>query len=279
MATKKRLHQTFDEVQEILDAVAGTVRFDGQQTLTDAQKTQAKRNIGADALLIELEAGTGILDFTTSVTYQEAKDAVRNKRPIYASIFNGLLLISLTASLGDLDNDDLELRGSVLEQESGERGIGGITIDAIFHANGDPAEIKLEWLEFVGAPPDWDAEEYQPGYIANKPDVPSVKSGTTAYWAESGYIPADGEIIVYTDKASKIVDGETVYIPGIKVGSGNAYVSDLVFVGDDVADSLHAHVNDNVRHITMAERLSWSDKLNVDDNFEVVNGVLIFNRN
>lgn len=277
MATKKRLHQTFDEVQEILDAVAGTVRFDGQQTLTDAQKTQAKRNIGADALIIELDGGTP--DFTTSVTYQEAKDAVHEKRPIYASLFNDLLLISLTASLGDLDDDNLELRGSVLEQESGEKGIGGAIIDAIFYANGDPAVIKFEWLEFVGAPPDWDAEEYQPGYIANKPDVPSVKSGTTAYWAASGYIPTAGEIIVYTDKSSKIVDGETVYIPGIKVGSGNAYVSDLVFVGDDVADSLLAHINDNVRHITAAERSSWNNKLNVDDNFEVVNDTLVFNRN
>ena len=106
-----------------------------------------------------------------------------------------------------------------------------------------------------------------------------IKSGTTAYWAASGYIPAADEIIVYTDKSSKVVDGVTVYTPRIKIGSGNAYVSDLVFVGDDVADSLLAHINDNVRHITAAERSFWNEKLNVDDNFEVVDGVLIFNRN
>lgn len=106
-----------------------------------------------------------------------------------------------------------------------------------------------------------------------------IKSGTTAYWAASGYIPAADEIIVYTDKSSKVVDGVTVYTPGIKIGSGNAYVSDLVFVGDDVADSLLAHMSDDVRHITAAERSFWNEKLNVDDNFEVVDGVLIFNRN
>ncbi len=106
-----------------------------------------------------------------------------------------------------------------------------------------------------------------------------IKSGTTEYWAASGYIPAANEIIVYTDKSSKEVDGETVYIPGIKVGSGNAYVSDLAFVGDEVADSLLAHINDNVRHITAEERSSWNNKLNVDDNFEVDETTLVLNRN
>lgn len=106
-----------------------------------------------------------------------------------------------------------------------------------------------------------------------------IKSGTTAYWAASGYIPAADEIIVYTDKSSKVVDGVTVYIPGIKVGSGNAYVSDLAFVGDDVADFLLAHINDNVRHITPAERAAWNNKLNVDDNFEVEGTTLVLNRN
>lgn len=106
-----------------------------------------------------------------------------------------------------------------------------------------------------------------------------IKSGTTAYWAASGYIPAADEIIVYTDKSSKVVDGVTVYTPGIKIGSGNAYVSDLVFVGDDVADSLLAHMSDDVRHITAAERSSWNNKLNVDDNFEVEGTTLVLNRN
>lgn len=116
--------------------------------------------------------------------------------------------------------------------------------------------------------------------IKEKLDKLSILYGDTAYWnSHSSYIPKQGEIIIYSDKSSKEVDGETVYIPGIKVGSGNAYVSDLAFVGDDVADFLLAHINDNVRHITAAERSSWNNKLNVDDNFEVVDGVLIFNRN
>lgn len=106
-----------------------------------------------------------------------------------------------------------------------------------------------------------------------------IKTGTSEYWDSQSYIPPAGEIIVYTDKSSKEVGDETVCIPGLKIGSGNAYVSDLAFVGDDVADFLLAHVNDNVRHITAEERASWNNKLNVDDNFEVDETTLVLNRN
>lgn len=106
-----------------------------------------------------------------------------------------------------------------------------------------------------------------------------IKSGTTEYWAGSGYIPAANEIIVYIDKSPKEVDGDMVYIPGIKIGSGNAYVTDLAFVGDDVAESLLAHIADSVRHITDNERFFWNNKLNVDDDLEVTNNMLMFNRN
>lgn len=116
--------------------------------------------------------------------------------------------------------------------------------------------------------------------IKEKLETLSILYGDTAYWRlHSRYIPKPGEIVIYSDKSSKEVDGETVYIPGIKVGSGNAYVSDLAFVGDEVADSLLSHIGDNVKHVTAEERSFWNNKLNVDDNFEVVDGVLIFNRN
>lgn len=276
MAKKKRLHQTFDEVQEILDTV---VRFDGPQALTDEQRAQTRRNIGADALIIELESASDFFHFTTNTTYEEVRAAARENRPIYFGILNGSALIAATSHSGDIGDDSFGLHGSLLNKEPDGHSLGGMLFDAVFYPDGSPADITVSWLENVGATPDWAAEVGEPGYIENKPVIPSVKTGTTAYWAASGYIPASGEVIVYTDKSSKEVDGVTVYIPGIKVGSGNAYVSDLAFVGDDVADSLLAHVNDNVRHITAAERSSWNNKLNVDDNFEVDGMTLIFNRN
>ena len=84
---------------------------------------------------------------------------------------------------------------------------------------------------------------------------------------------------VIADKSSKIVDGKTILIPGVKIGSGNAYVQDLAFVGDDVADTLLQHINNAAIHVTLADKEYWNNKLNVDDDAEVVDGALVFNRN
>lgn len=103
--------------------------------------------------------------------------------------------------------------------------------------------------------------------------------GTSAYWEEYESIPREGQLIVYTDKSSKIVDGETVLIPGIKVGSGNAYVQDLPFLGDDLAIEFMNHANNLNIHVVPADKIKWNNKLNVDDDAEVVDGALVFNRN
>jgi len=109
-----------------------------------------------------------------------------------------------------------------------------------------------------------------------KLDGLGVYSGTTAYWnSQVGYIPAAGEIIVYTDYQT--VDGKDV--PGIKVGSGNGYVQDLAFLNEGDSDALLSHINNNDIHITPAERDFWNRKLNVADASEVVEETLIFNRN
>lgn len=70
----------------------------------------------------------------------------------------------------------------------------------------------------------------------------------------TGFIPEKGEIIIYSDYRTKDIDGDIITIPGIKIGSGNAYIQDLAFVGDDIRDDLLAHIHDQVRHITIEER-------------------------
>lgn len=111
-----------------------------------------------------------------------------------------------------------------------------------------------------------------------------IKYGTTSYWNQQvGYIPPQREIIIYSDYAQKQkeINGQmvTIDVPGVKIGTGNAYVQDLAFVGEYEADLLYAHLLDNERHVTPADRARWNNKLNVDDNSEVVDDVLIFNRN
>ena len=107
-----------------------------------------------------------------------------------------------------------------------------------------------------------------------------AKSKTTAEWnATSGFIPEAGELIIYSDYQMVEEDGETRYIPGIKIGSGNAYVQDLAFMGEAESDRLFAHIHNTVMHTTITEKLFWDNKLNVTDAQEVVGETLIFNRN
>lgn len=107
-------------------------------------------------------------------------------------------------------------------------------------------------------------------------DVATIVSGTTDYWnSRIGYVPDANTIIIYTDKDT--VNG--VKVPGIKIGSGNGYVQDLSFVGDEIAGDLMSHINDHNIHITALERAKWNHKLDLDEtNGEIYNETIIFIR-
>lgn len=114
------------------------------------------------------------------------------------------------------------------------------------------------------------------------------KHDTTENWNNaSGFIPLAGEIIVYDDykTISYVEDGETKTknIPGIKIGSGNAYVQDLAFIDDDLRDRLINHINNQEIHVTLGEKVFWNNKVNIDDHYDIANEeleneTLIFNR-
>lgn len=119
------------------------------------------------------------------------------------------------------------------------------------------------------------------------------KHDTTANWNNArGFIPMAGEVIIYDDYQVKTWQeqeyGETVTktknIPGIKIGTGNAYVQDLAFVDEELRDKLMAHISNTDIHTTLAEKLFWNNKINVDDAYEQIYGeledeTLIINRN
>lgn len=119
------------------------------------------------------------------------------------------------------------------------------------------------------------------------------KRDTTANWdAAIGFIPLPGEIIVYTDYETKTYEVEeygetvtkTVNIPNIKIGTGNAYVQDLAFVDQRTREILLEHMRNQDVHTTLAEKLFWNNKINVDDAEEQLTGeledeTLILNRN
>lgn len=107
-----------------------------------------------------------------------------------------------------------------------------------------------------------------------------AQAKTTAQWnASVGYVPEAGEIIVYTDYQTVDEGGQIKVVPGLKIGSGNAYVQDLAFVGERDSEILFAHIHDAILHTSVAEKAFWDNKLNVTDTQEVVGETLIFNRN
>ena len=120
-----------------------------------------------------------------------------------------------------------------------------------------------------------------------------LKHDTTANWNNArGFIPMAGEIIIYDDYQVKTWQVEeygeivtkTENIPGIKIGDGQAYVQDLPFVDKDLREKLMTHINNIDIHTTLAEKLFWNNKVNVDDAYEQIHDeledeTLIINRN
>lgn len=116
-----------------------------------------------------------------------------------------------------------------------------------------------------------------------------LKRDTTENWNNAhGFIPLQGEVIIYTDykQITKEVNGEelTFNVPGIKIGTGNAYVQDLAFIDDELRAKLLSHIDNMEMHTTLEEKLFWNNKVNIDDAYaqihhELENETLIFNRN
>lgn len=120
-----------------------------------------------------------------------------------------------------------------------------------------------------------------------------IKHDTTANWNRaSSFIPLAGELIVYDDYETKTylveengsVIQKTVYIPNIKIGTGNSYVQDLAFVDAVTRERLLEHINNQNIHVTTQEKEFWNNKLNVDDSYDLIHDeledeTLIFTRN
>ena len=109
------------------------------------------------------------------------------------------------------------------------------------------------------------------------------KRDTTAHWAAAvGFIPLAGEVIVYEDYDTRTYTveqngetiTETVLIPNMKIGTGNAYVQDLAFVDESVRNLLLAHINNQEIHVALGDKIFWNNKINVDDAYEQISGEL-----
>ena len=89
----------------------------------------------------------------------------------------------------------------------------------------------------------------------------SAHSGTKAYWnAQTTLVSEAGVLYIYTDYKTKTVNGNTVNIPGLKIGDGSAYLIDLPFVACN-EEALAAHIANTTVHVTANERANWNNKV------------------
>lgn len=62
-----------------------------------------------------------------------------------------------------------------------------------------------------------------------------IEYGTTASWeAKPDYVPGQGIIVIYSDYQSYEKNGETVVLPGIKIGNGVNALPALPFLGENL---------------------------------------------
>lgn len=102
---------------------------------------------------------------------------------------------------------------------------------------------------------DWDANSGK-SQILNKP----LWYDTTANWdLQRNLISKVNNYYVYTDYRTKEVNGENINIPGVKIGDGTTYLIDLPFI--DQNPEIIQHIQNQIIHITAAERANWNDKV------------------
>ncbi len=86
---------------------------------------------------------------------------------------------------------------------------------------------------------------------------------TTENWNAQGHlIGEEGNLYIYSDYET-IYDevGNPTYVPGIKIGDGNAYLSDLPFISAAMTATIMSHISNDTIHITDAERAFWNNKV------------------
>ena len=81
----------------------------------------------------------------------------------------------------------------------------------------------------------------------------SIEVNTTAYWSSYQNASTSKTFYVYTDGYT--INGHNV--PRIKLGDGNAYVADLPFLDEKMAN----HIENSNIHVTATEKAFWNTKM------------------
>ena len=135
---------------------------------------------------------------------------------------------------------------------------------------------KLDFTETINPGPPSKGQNYDD--LRNKPQINSttlqgnialrqlglrgILYGTTEEWnSRRELITEEGTIYIYSDYQSTIVDGVEKFIPGVKIGDGNAYLIDTPFIAQAEQEALLQHLSDSTIHTNSVEKNFWNQKI------------------
>ena len=152
----------------------------------------------------------------------------------------------------------------------------------IWETNSEPPRNYI-WIKSDGYAYeyDWDLRKWVLSKHIGAPSGVSITTKTTAEWNANGdYVPANGEIVVYSDRRQIVQDGKTINIPAIKIGNGVDSIRDLSFVesGSGSIDLFEEHIHDTTIHTNEDEKNFWNNKVSIDYS-ELNSEMLIFKTN
>lgn len=104
-----------------------------------------------------------------------------------------------------------------------------------------------------------DGESFNANFKNTQVVYTGVQSDTVEGWNSQMELVAEKNMIyIYTDyQTTTDEEGNTVYIPGIKIGDGKAYLIDLPFTDQLSMD----HIRDGTIHVTPQEKEFWNNKV------------------
>lgn len=92
------------------------------------------------------------------------------------------------------------------------------------------------------------------------------ESKTVEEWNnDKDLISQKGTLYIYTNyKIINDQEDNEIFLPGIKLGDGKAYLIDLPFLNTDTFnEQILDHINNKVIHVSLKDRMFWNNKLNL----------------
>lgn len=97
-------------------------------------------------------------------------------------------------------------------------------------------------------------------------NILTYESRTVEEWNnDRNLISQKGILYIYSNyKIINDQEDNKIFLPGIKLGDGKAYLIDLPFLNTDTFDEqILDHINNEVIHVSLNDRRFWNNKLNL----------------